>query len=74
MIDNSVPSVPASMKDENPDEEESGVGKGEGRRQEGGREEREGGPIILLFNPLKVEAHQSESPCSNDSCSAFIKV
>lgn len=52
--------------------------------QEGGRRGRketgggggggEGGPIILLFNPLKVEAHQSETTCSNDSCSAFIKV
>lgn len=43
--------------------------------KERGREKGwEGGPIILLFNPLKVEAHQSESPWSNDSCSAFIKV
>lgn len=55
MIDNTVPSVAASMKDENPDEDESGVRNGEGKRVERG-------PIILLFNPLKVEAHQSESP------------
>lgn len=59
MIDNAVPSVPASMNDENLEEEEREVG---------------GGAIILLFHPLKVEAHQSETTCSNDSCSAFIKV
>lgn len=32
MIDNTVPSVAASMKDENPDEEESGFRNGEGKR------------------------------------------
>lgn len=49
------------------DEEES-------RGRGGERKKLEGGPIILLFNPLKVEAHQSESTYSNDSCLAFIKV
>lgn len=47
------------------------------RRREGfgrGGKRLEGGPIIVLFNPLKVEGHQSETTCSNDSCSAFIKV
>lgn len=72
MIDNAVRSVPASMNDENLDEEEREAGEGEERGWgEGGRK---GGPIILLFNPLKVEAHQSETTCSNDWCSAFIKV
>lgn len=33
MIDNTVPSVAASMKDENPDEDESGVRNGEGKRE-----------------------------------------
>lgn len=37
MIDNTVPSVAASMKDENPDEDESGVRNGEGGRR-GGKE------------------------------------
>lgn len=37
MIDNTVPSVAASMKDENPDEDESGVRNREGKRVEGGR-------------------------------------
>lgn len=59
VIDNAVHSVPVSMNDEN-------------RRN--GRGWREGGSIILLFNPLKVEAHPSETTCSNHSCSAFIKV
>lgn len=68
MIDNAVPPVPASMNDENLDEEESG---GKGLWSEG---RREGGPIILLSNSLKLEAHQSETTCSNDSCPAFIKV
>lgn len=41
------------------------------KRAEGGRKRR---AIILLFNPLKVETHQSETTCANDSCSAFIKL
>lgn len=47
MIDNAVPSVPASMNDEN---------QHEGEVREAGRR----GAIIILFNPLKVETHQSD--------------
>lgn len=48
-------------------EEESQEGEGSGKKGW-----RLCGPIILLFNPLNVETHQSGTTCSNDSWTAFI--
>lgn len=43
-------------------------------KKRGGGRENVGRAIMLLFNPLKVETHHSDTTCTNDSCSVFIKL